>query len=134
MNMKKITGFYVLVLSLMLTLACCAPTIALYDQHSYQETTALKVDALSLMDLAAESYRDHLNEISALETKVNKAYEYEKHRPKNELTVKMWENFIQKWKNENTIRPAVIDGAKKNVGNAFDQIIQLEVEKIKKKL
>jgi hypothetical protein len=69
-------------------------------------------------------------------------YEYEKNRPKNEITLKMWDvilnpdghllgGFIKRWKNEKKLNAVFIQEEKKMVGEAFDQIAGLESHKIK---
>lgn len=145
MHLRRFIPAYRLMLVLITISAwSCAPTISLYDQHAYQETTSVKVDALDLMSQATDEYQAHAKEVQQLESQIQKIYEYEKNRPKNEITVRMWEKlkdkneqllggFLQKWKMEERIAAAVVEGAKKNVGLAFDQIAQLEIQKIKKK-
>ena len=71
-----------------------------------------------------------------------KIYEYEKNRPKNEITVKMWEKlmnenghllggFLLKWEQQGKQSEVFITESKKIIGPAFDQIAQLESKKIK---
>jgi hypothetical protein len=124
-------------------LVCCKPFIAAYDQYAYTQATSIKVDALNLMDLATEEYASHQKEVKAVQTNIQKIYEYEKNRPKNEITALMWQKmmdtsghlfggFINRWKNENHLNEAFIEEAKnKIIGPAFDQIAELESKKIK---
>jgi hypothetical protein len=117
-------------------------TISVFDQYAYAQTTALKVDALNLMDKATESYASQQAGIEAVNTQIEKVYEYEKHRPKNEITVKMWEivknpdrnlfgGFVKRWKDRSTLSADFIREAKIQISQAFDLIVELESEKIK---
>lgn len=126
---------------LLLVLAACS-YIAPYSQFAYQRSTSLKVDALALMDKATEPYAAHAAEVSNLVTEVEKAYEYAKGRPKNELSTRQWQilkdpdrhllgGFLRRWKAESTLSPTFIKEAKGLVGDAFDTISGLESGKIK---
>jgi len=60
---------------LFIFLGSCAPLISTFDQYAYIQTTSLKVDALNLMDRATEDYTAHEQEVKAVLTKLDKAYE-----------------------------------------------------------
>lgn len=128
-------------LSAILVLGGCK-TISGYDQYAYAQGTALKVDALNLMNKATENFTAQQAGIDDINTRIEKAYEYEKHRPKNTITVKMWEllknpdrnlfgGFLKRWKDKNTLSAAFISEAKIQIGEAFDMIVELESQKIK---
>ena len=128
-------------LVVVLSFAACA-TISSFDQYAYAQTTSLKVDALNTMDLATGDYSTNEKTIQELQTKLQKAYEYEKNRPKNEITLKMWTilldsnghllgGFITRWEKEQKLNAVFIQEEKKIVGDAFDQIAGLESQKIK---
>lgn len=130
-----------LLLSFFIAFWACA-TISQFDQYAYVQTTSLKVDALSVMDLATDDFDQHKDEVLQLTSSLQKIYEYEKNRPKNEITVKMWEKmlneeghllagFLLKWKTQGQQNKVFIEEAKKIIGPAFDQIAQLESKKIK---
>ncbi|RIJ47192.1 hypothetical protein D1614_15655 [Maribellus luteus] len=130
-----------LLLSFFIAFWACA-TISQFDQYAYVQTTSLKVDALSVMDLATDDFDQHKDEVLQLTSGLQKIYEYEKNRPKNEITVKMWEKmlneddhllggFLLKWKTQGQQSKVFIEEAKKIIGPAFDQIAQLESKKIK---
>lgn len=125
-----------------LFLAGCA-TISRYDQYSYMQAVNLKVDSMKLMDSGVESYASHKSEVQDIKTRVEKAYEYEKGRPKNTITTDMWNvmfapkgallgGFFALWEESGTLSPAFIQQQKKQVAIGFDEIISLESEKIKK--
>jgi len=134
-------GQKIILLTFFISVFGCA-TISQFDQYAYVQTTSLKVDALQIMDLAVDEYSDHADQVAELKANQQKIYEYEKNRPKNEITVKMWEKllnedghliggFLAKWENQGKQSPVFIAEAKKIIGPAFDQIGQLESKKIK---
>ncbi len=126
----------------------CA-TISPFDQYAYVQVTAVKVDVLELMDQSVEPYQSHEAKIGEVNTRLLKIIEYEKHRPKNGVTVKMWSKlfgvdsagqFISssiipsywiKWKKDGKERLIFINEAKSQVAEGFDLIAQLESKKIK---
>jgi hypothetical protein len=129
-------------LVIFLGLLGCASTISTYDQYAYIQTTSLKVEALSLMDKAVDSVGQYLPAIEEIEMKLNKAYEYEKGRPNNEISTQMWEilrspdkhllgGVFKRWRDEKRLNAGFIDNEKKIIGKAFDIIAELESKKIK---
>lgn len=129
-------------LIVLFSFAGCA-TISTFDQHAYTQTTSIKVDALNLMSKATANYQTCEKSIDALQTELDKIYAYEKNRPKNEISVKLWDKllnknghllggFLNRWKNEGKLNGTFITEEKKLVGDAFDQIAGLESHKIKK--
>jgi len=128
-------------LMVMVALWGCS-TISSFDQYAYTQTTSLKVDAMNIMDMAKDSVALHKKELMEFETNLQKVYEYEKNRPKNEITLKMWNlllnpeghllgGFLNRWKSTVSLSPAFISNEKKLVSDAFDQIAGLESHKIK---
>jgi hypothetical protein len=131
-------------LLLAVTVSGCSSLIDKYDKVAYQNATSIKVDSLVLMDKATEPYPENKGAVHALEVKVDKAYEYAKGRPNNEIVTKQWQimkdptrnllgGFLARWKDKGSLSTAFIAGAKKNVSLGFDQIIGLESGKIKPK-
>ena len=122
-------------------LASCAPLISPFSPIAYEQAVTLKIEALSLMSKATQPYLGHADEVDQLIAKIEAGYEFAKGRPKNEFTTRQWEilknpngnllgGFLGRWKNKSTLSTAFVNGAKKNVAAAFDQIIQLESGKI----
>ena len=126
----------------------CA-TISPFDQYAYAQVTAVKVDVLELIDQSVESYQSHEAAIGEINTRLLKIIEYEKHRPKNGVTVKMWgklfgvdsagqfintsiiPSYWAKWKKDGKERLVFINEARSQVAEGFDLIAQLESKKIK---
>lgn len=138
-NCKSIQS--ILVLLLLLATAGCS-TISKFDQYAYTQATSLKVDALNVMGQATEPYQDHKADIIKVQTAVDKMFEYERNRPKNIISEKMWVvvrdssghlfgGFVKRWQKENKLDAAFIKEARQLVGDSFDQISQLESGKIK---
>lgn len=129
------------ILIFLFSFTACA-TISSFDQYAYTQTTSLKVDALNTMDLATDEYSAHEKNVQELHTNLQKIYEYEKNRPRNEITLKMWNiildtnghllgGFIKRWQNEHKLNAVFVQEEKKIVADAFDQIAGLESHKIK---
>ncbi|GGB96473.1 hypothetical protein GCM10011325_24740 [Dyadobacter sediminis] len=117
-------------------------TISRFDQYSYTQSTSLKVDAVNLMSNATQPYESHRDEVARMKTAIDKMYEYEKNRPKNLVSEKMWlvvrdssghsfGGFLKRWQTEKTLNAAFIKESQQLVSESFDQISQLESGKIK---
>ena len=138
MRLRAIICSFVLIL-----MASCNTLIATHDNYAYTQSIDIKVELLHLMEQANAPFKLHRGAVKTLQIKIDKAYEYEKGRPKNQITVAMWEKFkspdrylfggfIKRWKTEETLRPIFIKESKKSISLAIDQIIGLESGKIKK--
>ena len=139
-NSLKLTRQLTLVLVLFSFAACAS--ISSFDQYAYTQTTSLKVDALNMMSLATKEYSASEKTVQELQTNLQKVYEYEKNRPKNEITLQLWDKlldanghllggFIMRWQNEKKLNAVFVQEEKKIVAEAFDQIAGLESHKIK---
>jgi hypothetical protein len=126
---------------LLLSFISCA-TISSFDQQAYTQTISLKVDGLNIMDLAKDEYSAHEKTVKEFQTQLQKIYEYEKNRPKNEITIQQWDKlldkkghllggFLNRWETEKKLGETYITEAKKLVDKAFDQIAGLESKKLK---
>lgn len=144
MRLKLVFKPLLLAYLLLFTTTACNHYISTYDQFAYAQTTALKIDVLNLIDKSTEAYTTHQDEIAKVTSDVMKAMEYEKHRPKNGITVRMWDKmmdstgqsgiigrYFASWKSDGTKRPATINEIKPQVSQGFDLIADLESQKIK---
>lgn len=129
------------VIAVLSLLASCA-SIAKFDQYSYTQSTSLKVDALNVMSNATDSFHLHQTDVAQVRTELNKIYEYEKNKPKNTITTKMWSvlidstgssfgGFLTRWQKGIKLDTAFINESKILIGESFDQISGLESGKIK---
>jgi hypothetical protein len=118
-------------------------TISHFDQFAYQQTTSLKVDVLHTMDFATGEFNLHETDITRIQLDMQKVYEYEKNRPKNEISTKMWKllidssgalfgGFVSTWKGQGKCSAAYVTDKKEQIAFAFDQIAELESHKIKR--
>jgi hypothetical protein len=139
--MKTIITRNIVAISFCALLAACS-LIAHYDQAAYEHATNAKVDTLALMDKATGSYDDHQKDVEALVTELNKAYEYDRGRALNKITVAQWDilrdpngnlvgGFLKMWKAKGSLGATFISEKKLQIGKAFDQIIALESGKQK---
>jgi hypothetical protein len=123
---------------------CNKGLIATYDQYAYTQTTALKVDVLNLIDKSTESYSKHVTEVEAVTSDLKKILEYEKHRPLDGITLRMWQKMIDEtgeggivgrylkdWKEHDKKLPDMANEYKGQVAEGFDMIAELETKKIK---
>jgi len=122
--------------------AGCRPTISTFSPIAYEQATSLKVDALAVMDRAAEPYADHRAEPASLSVRLAKAYEFAKGRPNNNISAQQWRilidpernllgGFLARWKKESKLSATFVTEAKGLVADAFDTIIGLESGKLK---
>jgi hypothetical protein len=130
-------------LACLLSLPACS-TITAYDPTSYKAATDLKAEALLLIDKAKDAPVVHAAAIETVRIKLNQAYEYETGKgDRNRISREQWRlmadpnghllgGFLRKWQSEDKAQsPAFLEGVKKNVGDAFDEIIKLESHKVK---
>ena len=120
-------------------LAGCS-TIATFDKEAYDKATGAKAEALALVDHATEPYSSRSKHAEEVLLTVDKAYEYDRGRALNSITVKQWDllrdpnghlfgGFVRRWKEKGSLRAAYIEEKKPDIAEAFDQIIQLELGK-----
>jgi hypothetical protein len=148
MNTRNKLKFLFLKKSLLgLVLMCfitsgCAPGISLYSENAYDQAVTLKINSLRLIDHATEPYSDHAQDVESLMYEIDKAYEYAKGRPRNELSAWQWKilkdpdghllgGFIIRWKEQETLSTPFITESKGVISDAFDTLIGLESGKIR---
>jgi hypothetical protein len=116
--------------------------ISPYNEMSYQFATSTKAEALNIISKATEPYSKHQAEVAALQLDMQKAYEYAHGLPKNEIISKMWMvvnseteyslgGFLQEWKTKSVLDEQYVAQKKIEIGEQFDQIIELESGKNK---
>jgi hypothetical protein len=131
-----------LVSTLAAATSACSSLIAAYSQAAYEQATSIKAESLVLMNQATEPYSQHAQGVATLMLNVDKAYEYAKGRPKNEISTAQWAKmkdpnsnllggFLKRWKEQGQLKPAFVREAAAQIAMAFDQIIELESGKNK---
>jgi hypothetical protein len=99
---------------------------------------------MMLIEEAKDPPGPHAAEIQVLRVKLRQAYEYEKGKgARNRFSRDQWEiladpngnllgGFLRKWEAEQRGQsPAFLEGVSKNIGEAFDKIIEIESRKVK---
>lgn len=120
----------------------CSGSVSIYDATAYKLATDLKAESLTLMEKAVEPASNHEDGIAALRLNLLKTLEYERGRPKNEISARMWSiliepegpllgGFLDRWEEEGPLNAAFVTEARGQIGEAFDEIIALEIGKIK---
>lgn len=131
-----------LLVTFVLLTSCKSLKTAIYDQHSYEQSISLKVDALDLMSKAHQPYVDHENEINNYLKEFKKLKEYEKNKENNEFSYEMLQlignpeknllgGFFKRWKTKKTIKNFMIKESKGQIEEAFDILIKYESNKNK---
>ncbi len=127
---------------LLLALAGCAPSIAPFSEHAYEQAVSLKVESLALMETATEPFDDRRDEVETLRKELEKAYEFAQGRPKNEISARQWAilkdpdrnllgGFLTRWEAQGSLSPVFVTEAQRLVADAFDTIIGLESGKVR---
>jgi hypothetical protein len=135
--MKRATIIGMLALAALLS---CVPRVAWYSPTAYTNTVDLKVETRNLVLKGVDPFEKHADEIDKLNVKIEKAYEYAKGIPDNEITTKQWEvlrdpernlvgGFFKMWKEKGTLGESYIVDKAKQIDLAYDQILGLEVNK-----
>jgi len=127
--------------SLISLLLISCSTISVFSPEAYKQAVDLKVESVNLMSFATMPYDEFSDEVEFLKTELNKAYEYAKGRPNNEISTKQWEilinpdgnllgGFLKRWKADSTLSQMFVAEMQILVADAFDTIIGLESGKI----
>lgn len=131
----------VLALCMCSVFAACSPSIAPYSFHAYQQAVELKVDSLDLMALAELPFSEQAKFIIALRSRLSKAYEFARGRPRNDHSTEQWEimidpeahllgGFLNRWEEQGHLSQSFITEALSIVSGRFDAITGLESGKI----
>jgi hypothetical protein len=128
-------GFAIMLAALV---AGCAPLIADYSLEAYKNATSLKAETAALIDQSEEAYANHKADVQALTTKINAAYEFAAGIPDNMISTKQWDlvrgdalygGFVKLWAQQGTTSFIYRAEKKRQLGQAYDYIICLEVNK-----
>ncbi|MDY0781621.1 hypothetical protein [Tenacibaculum sp. IB213877] len=138
MKLMKVTVFTVIFSVLLMS--CNALKTAAFDQYSYQKSIEIKIEAQKLMEKATDDFKNFTEEVEDLQTEVEKMVEYEKYKPNNEVTYKMWQllsnkdknllsGFFKRWEEEQQLNSFFVEEAEKIIVEAMDLLIQYESQK-----
>ena len=137
--MKKLHLFYFTIFSVFF-ISCDSIRTATFDQYSYQKATEIKVETNQLLDNAIYPYEDYEGDIKDLKSELDKIIEYEKNKPYNDISLKMWKilsdeernllaGFLRRWEEEEQMSRVFVDEAKSQILEAIDIIIKYESNK-----
>lgn len=140
MNIRAKTHWASIIIFAGIVLSSCS-SVSVFSPEAFQQAVNLKVESLNLMSFATLPYADFEEDVTFLKTGLDKAYEYAKGRPNNEISTKQWEilinpdgnllgGFLKRWEEEDTLSPMFVTEMQGLVGDAFDTIIGLESGKI----
>ena len=127
-------------LPLSLTIWSCA-SISVFSPEAYKQAVELKVESLELMSFATMPYADYEEDVINLNTELDKAFEFSKGRPDNEISTEQWRilideegnllgGFLKRWETEGSLSEMFVSEMQILVSDAFDTIIGLESGKI----
>lgn len=120
-----------------LVMSSCTPAIAPFSARAYEQAVDLKVDALRIMERAEEPFDRHRSRVESLQVRLQKAAEYAKGRPRNEVSARQWEimidpdgymagGFLKRWEEKDSLTWGFIREATGQIESGFDTIIALE--------
>jgi hypothetical protein len=135
---KLLTTITAITLS-MIVWSCAS--ISVFSPEAYKQAVDLKVEFLNLMSFATMPYADYEEEVIYLNTKLDKAFEFSRGRPDNEISTEQWEilideegnllgGFLKRWETEGSLSEMFVTEMQILVGDAFDTIIGLESGKV----
>ncbi|MGB1239825.1 MAG: hypothetical protein ACPG4U_16525 [Pseudomonadales bacterium] len=138
--MRKLVSCRTWLLTFLLMLYGCAPLIGPYSATAYENATSLKADVLTLLAKAESPYAEHAGEIDEVIRAAERAYQFVKGVPGNDLSAKQWEilkdpngellgKFFKRWRERSTLSRVLIEQYSDLAGEAFDEIICLEANK-----
>ncbi|MEO9779016.1 MAG: hypothetical protein ABJH07_08435 [Sedimentitalea sp.] len=126
--------------SLLFVLVACEPIISPFSQEAYKNATTLKAQSLALIAKSGQPYSTHRTAVEILLVDVDAAYEYSNGLPKNGVVSAQWDilrdpdgnllgGFARRWRNSGTLSPFIREEIRMQVGEAFDTIICVEINK-----
>lgn len=145
MNEIKKTSLLVVILFYLISFfSCNSLKTAVYDQYSYQQDISLKIETKNLLRHGTEEFSLYEDKIEGLLMEMEKMEEYEKNKPDNIISYKMWQlmtdvdknsvaGLFKKWKENQQLSPAFLKEATQQISEAFDALIKYEISKNEEK-
>lgn len=114
-----------------------------FDQVEYDRTITLKIDALSLLENASKDFHLYQDEVSKIRKDMAFIFEYAKNKPNNEgyitCVVEMKDpegnllgKVLKDWELRGTLSIAYVSATSSNISSAFDEMIAMLGNRIKK--
>ncbi len=122
-------------------------TIAYFDKESFVETADLKAKTMVLLSHGVEDYLKYSEKIDEVMILSEKLYALQKSRELNYLSTRQWELLLRKtklsniamlpdlfgqWKEKGKLLPFEVKFSQEQIEKAFDEILRLEGNKLKK--
>ena len=142
-RIKKVTLYFI---ALLLACSSCK-TIAYYDDGTFVKTAELKAKTLVLISHSNEEFKDFRSQVDDIMVMAETIYAMQKARQLNFLTTKQWDimmkgtgvskksilpEYFNMWKKKGKLNDFFIDEAREQIGAAFDEILKLEDQKLRK--
>lgn len=118
----------------------CAHFIANYDPITYKSLTDLKAEIVLFLEKVdpVKPYTEYAPQFEDLKLKLEKVYEYEKGKKKNDDTIAqitevrtMLHDLVALYKEQNKLNAFYLDEKKKQLATALDIVITTENSKTK---
>ena len=132
--MKKLKQISITIILIVMS-AC----VSNYSTIAYENAVRGKQEFLKVADMATQSYSMHKAKIDSIKIDLEKSYQFEQQREKNQATIWQWKilmgkkgivyDFFNVWKEQDSVSKAFIKLRKKNAEKSFDEIIKLEQAK-----
>lgn len=126
----------ILVVLWIILLGGCSPLISIFDETAYKNGIDLKVDFQFLIESSVKPFDQHQDQIDDFRKKLYKAYEHEKGRDKNNLTIEQYKilisddgpilGYFKVWKKNNQVSEYFKKQAMEQSAAIFDELLQLE--------
>jgi len=125
-------------------MACNTIKTTIYDQYSYQQSISLKVETEALLLNGTYNYESYRDSAKQLLLEMEKMEEYEKNKPNNETSYKMWHfitnpdknsvaGLFKLWKEKGQLSQSFLKEAVPQIKAGFDALIGYEIAKDKEK-
>lgn len=125
---------------LAIAVAACSPLAGPFSEQAYRNATSLKARSLALVAESGESFSDHRDEVAALLTEIDAAYEYARGLPRNEVVAEQWRlirdpttgqigTFAVEWERRGRFGSVFREEFASEVAFAFDTLICVEITK-----
>jgi len=141
MNLQALrTSPLATVLLLIMAVAACSPLASPFSEQAYRNATAMKARSLSLVARSGEPFVQHGDDVQALLTDIDAAYEYAKGLPRNEVVTEQWRlirdpdaglvgSFASEWARKGAFGATFRQDYAEEIAFAFDTVICVEITK-----
>jgi hypothetical protein len=139
---RAFTGLssYLRILWLAIALASCTPFAGPFSEQAYRNATSLKARSLALVAASGEQFVVQRQEVTALLTDIDAAYEYARGLPRNEVVTEQWRlirdpraglvgTFAVEWERQGSFGSVFRQEFSGEIAFAFNTLICVETTK-----